>query len=80
MHRDRIREVLGAFRAGGQDASDPIFAEAQARTHDDPDLARWFTQEQAFDRAVAQALNRLPVPAGLKAGIIAKIPKKDCSR
>ena len=36
-------------------------------------LARWFAEEQAFDRAIAAHLGKVPAPFGLKTRILAQL-------
>ena len=68
---DRAKLLLSAYRPGGNDASDPAFAEALAQAQRDPALRAWLEESQAFDRAVAERLGAMPVPADLRATILA---------
>lgn len=72
MHEQEARLILQAYRPGAQDQSDPHFAEALQETARNPQLARWFAEEQAFDRAMAAHLAAVPAPFGLKTRILAQ--------
>ena len=71
MNNDEAKFILRAYRPGGQDAADPQFAEALAQARRDPGMARWLAEETGLDAAIAKKLNSLPVPAHLKASILA---------
>ncbi len=71
MNKDEIREILAAYRPNGEDAADPLIASAKESAQNDPELAQWFTEEQAFDRKFAEALAGTPLPFGLKTRILA---------
>jgi hypothetical protein len=72
--------ILSAYRPSGQDVNDPAFSEALANVANDPALAEWFGDQQAFDRAIAQKLAEVPVPAALRdrirAGASASRPRR----
>ena len=65
MDNQQVREILSLYRAGLDDANDPLFAEALAQAQRDPELARWFEQQRAFDTAVREKLRRIAPPASL---------------
>jgi len=71
MTRDEAILILGVFRCGKDDASDPFFAEALKLASEDGDLAKWFTAEQAFDAKVTASLAHGEAPAALKAALLA---------
>ena len=71
MEKDRVQSILSVYRPDNQDAADPFFAEAKAELARDPELARWFEEEQAFDRAISEKLADLVAPFGLKTRILA---------
>ncbi len=71
MNEEKARTLLSAFRPGGQDAADPVFADALRQAEQDPDLARWLTAEREFDRAMQKKLADVPVPSGLLDDILA---------
>ncbi len=71
MDNQEAKFILETYRPGGQDAADPHFTEALEQARLDPALGQWFAQEQALDSAIAGKLQSVPVPAGLKAAILA---------
>lgn len=71
MNHDEAKFILRAYRPGGQDTDDPQFAEALAHARRDPELARWLAEQTALDRAIGSKLQAIPVPADLKASILA---------
>jgi hypothetical protein len=71
MNNTEAKFILRAYRPGGQDATDPQFAEALAQARLDPELARWFAEQTALDIAISGKLQAIPVPADLKASILA---------
>ena len=71
MNSDEAKFILQAYRPGGQDMSDPQIAAALEQAQRDPKLAKWFAEQRAFDAAMVQKLNTVPVPADLKATILA---------
>jgi hypothetical protein len=71
MEKDRAQSILSVYRPGNQDEADPFFAEARAELARNPELARWFEEEQAFDRAISEKLADLVAPFGLKTRILA---------
>jgi hypothetical protein len=70
MNKDELRRILSAYRAGDENAE--FFAEAMREVQKDPELAKWFAEEQEFDLAVARGIGDTNVPAGLKTRILAK--------
>ena len=71
MNNDEAKFLLSAFRPGGEDASDPHFTEAVAQTERDPALRDWFREERRFDTEISAALEAVPLPANLRANILA---------
>ncbi len=71
MTHQEARSLLEVYRASGADAGDPRFADALERLKTDPELARWFAQEQAFDAAISRHVRSAPVPSRLKTAILA---------
>jgi hypothetical protein len=63
--------ILQAYRPGTEDTNDPYFAEALQEMARNPQLSRWFTEEQAFDQAMTGQLAAVPAPFGLKTRILA---------
>ncbi len=72
MDEQQARLILQAARLGGQDRNDPEIAAALQAVASNPDLSRWFAEEQAFDRAMAAHLEAVPLPYGLKTRIVAQ--------
>src|SRR2546423_15047414 len=70
MNKDEIRKILASVRPGGQDAADPLIASAKESAQKDPELARWFEEQQEFDRKFAEAVGEIPIPAGLQSRIM----------
>lgn len=71
MTRDEAKYILRIFRASGEDASDPQFEEALKLVSQDPELARWFAEEQALDAQIAGKLRGFPVPPEIKSQLLA---------
>jgi hypothetical protein len=65
MNRDEAQFILRAYRANGEDARDPQFKEAMGLVRNDPELARWFADEQALDAAIAERIHSIPSPSHL---------------
>ncbi len=73
MNNEEAKLILHAYRADGQDASDPRFREALEQAQRDPELARWFANEQALDSRIGAKLRKsTPAPADLKAQLLAQ--------
>ena len=71
MTNQEAKFTLGAYRAGGQDAGDPVFAEALEQAKRDPALGAWLAKEQAHDAIVTAKLREVAPPPGLRAAILA---------
>lgn len=71
MDREKARFLLTAYRTGGGDKDDPVFAEALAAVREDVELEEWFSQQQAFSRVLSGKLQEIAVPAEVKAKILA---------
>lgn len=71
MKNSEAKLILSAYRADGQDATDPQFAEALQQARLDPELSRWLAEQTSLDRAIGARLQSVPVPADLKASILA---------
>ena len=73
MNNEEAKLILQTYRSGGQDANDPRFREALEQAQRDPELARWFANEQALDSRISTKLNRsITPPANLKAQLLAQ--------
>ncbi|HEX7652138.1 MAG TPA: hypothetical protein VF607_01450 [Verrucomicrobiae bacterium] len=64
--------ILQAYRAQGADAADLRMQAALALMERDPELKKWFSNEQAWDQNVVVRLeDALPVPRKLRANLLA---------
>ncbi|MEO6971128.1 MAG: hypothetical protein ABI217_09570 [Chthoniobacterales bacterium] len=72
MNEQEARLILQACRPGEADRSDPEIAAALRELERNPELARWFAEEQAFDLALAAHLATIPAPFGLKTRLLAQ--------
>jgi hypothetical protein len=70
----QARTVLACYRPGLDDPRSEPFAEAMEQSRRDPELARWFEREMAFDAALGTKLRQAPVPMGLESRILAGRP------
>ena len=71
MTIEEAKLVLGACRPSGQDCQHPQVAEALELARTEPELARWWEEQRAFDQAVCSSVRECPVSRGLKARILA---------
>jgi hypothetical protein len=72
MSNDETKLILRAYRPGGQDASNPLFAGALERVRHNRELQKWFAEERAFDsRLQANLRNAITIPGDLKANLLA---------
>jgi len=71
MNNVKAKYILGSYRCGGEDARDPVFAEALDQATRDPDLHTWFEQERQCDDIIRAKLNAVIPPASLKDDILA---------
>lgn len=73
MNNEEARLILQAYRPGGQDANNPRFREALQQAQRDPELARWFANEQALDsRISAKVRTAISPPVRLKSQLLAQ--------
>jgi hypothetical protein len=70
MDNEQAKLILQAYRPGGEDAEDPFFSEALEHARVDPELARWFAEQRAFDEAMRKALQTRIPPVGLRDSIL----------
>ncbi len=70
MNRHEAQLLLTAFRPG-EGNEDAAIRSALEFMRGDPELAQWFADSQALDKAIAGRLASVPVPASLKADILA---------
>jgi hypothetical protein len=71
MTNEEAKFILSAYRSGGGDAADPMFAQALQQTQTDPALRDWFARKQGYDSAVAAKLKQIEPPSGLRDAILA---------
>jgi hypothetical protein len=71
MDKQEALRVLQAHRPQDLDTTQPEFAEALALAENDPELKAWWEAQQAFDQKVAAKLEAVPIPADLRANILA---------
>lgn len=69
MDEQTVKMLLASYRS--QEAADPMFAEALREAARHPGLAAWFEEMQRFDAVLAEKLREAPVPADVKARILA---------
>ena len=73
MKNEEAKLILQAYRPGGRDAGDPMFAEALEQARRDPELQKWLAQEQALDSLLQARLQKaVPIPFGLKTRLLAQ--------
>lgn len=72
MNNQEAKLILQAYRPNGQDASDPLFAEALDQVRRDPEMQKWFAQQNSFDVQVQARLETdIPIPRRLKSDLLA---------
>jgi hypothetical protein len=73
MNNEEAKLILQAYRPGGQDASDRRFRAALEQAQRDPELARWFANEQALDSRISAKVNAsITPPTHLKSQLLAQ--------
>ena len=70
MKSEEAKSILKMYRAGGQDAGNPLFAAALEQANNDPELARWLAEQRSFDAAFISAVQSIPVPRNLKPSLL----------
>ena len=73
MNNQEAKFILGAYRPNGQDAGNPMFAEALGQTERDPELRVWFERERKFDTIVSEKIRAVAPPSELRAAILAGV-------
>jgi hypothetical protein len=71
MDKQEAKLVLQALRPEDLDTDNPAVIEALGFVASDPELKAWWEAQQAFDRQVAVKLAEVPLPADLRATILA---------
>src|SRR5688572_14562229 len=69
MTKRGLKKLLRAYR-GAQESNDPRLLSALEHVERDPELAKWFANEQAFDAKVGSYFREVPVPEGLRDAIL----------
>jgi len=72
MDSQQAKKVLALFRPGNADETKPEFEEALKQTKRDPELATWFNQHCAFQKAAREQFRQIAVPGDLKDRILSK--------
>lgn len=73
MNNQEAKLILGAYRPGGQDTADPMFAEALEQVRRDPELQKWFADQCAYDARIQYKLKEaIAIPPDLKASLLAQ--------
>lgn len=73
MNNQEAKLILRAYRSEGEDASDPMFAEALEQARRDPELQKWLAEETALDAHVqARLRTAIPIPRDLKSNLLAQ--------
>lgn len=71
MNTTEAQTILLAWRPGHGDLRDPNVAAALELARREPALKDWLERHSDFQRAVARSFQEIPVPAGLRARLIA---------
>ncbi|MDQ6809440.1 MAG: hypothetical protein M3Z64_08470 [Verrucomicrobiota bacterium] len=69
MDNRKARSVLSTYRADEPALDDARLQEAFRKVEADPELSRWWSEEQELDRIIAAKLATTRVPAGVKARV-----------
>ena len=72
MDEQEARLILAGVSTWADGSGRSAICRALAGVGGNPELARWFAEEQAFDRAIAAHLGNVPAPFGLKTRILAQ--------
>jgi hypothetical protein len=71
MDKQEAKVVLQALRPNDLHTDRPAVIEALVLVENDPELKAWWEAQQSFDRKVAAKLAEVPLPADLRATILA---------
>ncbi|HTS16573.1 MAG TPA: hypothetical protein VMP11_03275 [Verrucomicrobiae bacterium] len=71
MTREEARIILFSYRRGADSSADPRTAEALRLVKSDPELTRWFEDQQRADTVIRARIREAPVPSDLKQRILA---------
>ena len=65
MNIEEAKERLACYRPGIDDPDDEMFAPALSVAAGDPALTAWLEEQQAFDSALRENLQKADIPGGL---------------
>ena len=68
---EQAKHILLLYRPNSPDTPDPEMREALELARQDPELAKWFGQHQAFQASVRAKLRQVEPPAQLKQALLA---------
>ncbi len=71
MDKNEAKQVLQALRPNDLNSSEPEVIQALVVIEGDPEMKAWWEAQQSFDRKVAAKLKDVPVPADLRATLLA---------
>jgi hypothetical protein len=71
MDRQEARSILSLHRSD-EPANDERHAQAKELAAKDPELARWWIEDQEIDDAIAKQLAAIPLPGDLKARVMSR--------
>lgn len=72
MNNQEAKLILQAYRPNGQDALDPLFADALEQARRDPELQKWFADEMVLNARIQSRLETaISAPATLKSELLA---------
>ena len=72
MNSADAKKVLIACRPGTEDVREPVVLAALEQTQRDPELQRWWEQQQAFQESMRESFRAMPVPGSLRSRIRAQ--------
>ncbi len=71
MDSHKAKEILATYRPGIDDLGDPLVAGALEHVRRDPELRRWFQQQQAVDAVLREKFKGIAVSLSLRDTILA---------
>lgn len=80
MNSQEAKSILTAYRPDRPDAGSQRVAQALEQVQKDPQLAKWFAEQQAFDALMVSAVTTIPIPSTLKASILESTPVAESKR
>ncbi len=66
MDNEQAKLILTAYRPGGEDATDPYFAEALEQAQLDQELGQWLAAQRQHDQSLQAAIQSIAPPASLR--------------